>query len=141
MSNYQNHVIDPTYFYDAIEEFSFDYDIYVVNDYSQIDEYGIRHESFTKQIIRGSLQSTGLRLNQDRKGNTHERSYNFYCKSLYRINIGDVIEYKNQYLRCVELTNDYDEYGVRGAKLIQFELTQYRDFADYLAYIQGDKLV
>ena len=138
---YQNHLVDPTYFWDAIEEFSFDYTIYVVTDDSNIDEYGIRHESFSKETIRGSLQSEGLRLVQTKEGNTHERTYSFYCKSIYRINIGDIIEYKNEYLRCDSLTNDYDEFGVRAAKLTAIELTQYRDFADYLAYINGDKLV
>lgn len=138
---YQNHVIDPTYFYDAIDEFSFNYTIYVVINNEDIDEYGIRHETFSKQIISGSLQSTGLKLIQSKSGNTHSRTYNFYCKSLYRINIGDVIEYKNQYLRCDELIDDYDEMGVRGAKLVEIQLTQYRDFADYMKYLKGDKLV
>ena len=41
MSNYQNHVIDPTYFYDAIEEFSFDYDLYV-NTGKTVDNMGRR---------------------------------------------------------------------------------------------------
>ena len=29
MANYKNHLVDPSYFYDVIEEFAFDYDIYV----------------------------------------------------------------------------------------------------------------
>ena len=48
---------------------------------------------------------------------------------------------KFQPLSVSKLDNDYDEFGVRGAKLTQIELTQYRDFADYLAYLNGDKLV
>ena len=39
MSIFQNHVIDPTYFYDAIEEFAFNYTLYV-NTGKNIDDYG-----------------------------------------------------------------------------------------------------
>ena len=140
--NYQNHVIDPTYFWDAIEEFSFDYKIYIEQqDEVNVDDYGRRIITYKEDIIRRSLQSTGLNLKQSKDGNTQERTYNFYCKSIYRINIGDIIEYKNQYLRCDSLSDDYDEFGVRGAKLTQISLTQYRDFADYVKYLRGEKLV
>ena len=36
---YQNHVVDPTFFYDAIEQFAFDYDWIVQSD-RNIDDYG-----------------------------------------------------------------------------------------------------
>lgn len=140
MKQYQNHVIDPTYFYDAIEEFSFDYDIYVVKEKEEPDEYGRIISEYTKNTIRGSLQSKGNRLVQSKEGNTHEFRYNFYCKSLYRINIGDIIEYKNNYLR-VNFVQDYDEYGVREAELTMIDLASYRDFADYIEYLKGEKLV
>lgn len=140
MREYQNHLIDPTYFYDAIEEFSFDYNIYVLDGEGTVDEYGNRRLSYTNSIIRGSLQSDGIKLIQSKEGNTHEHSYRFYCKSLYRINIGDIIEYQNNYLR-VNFVQDYDEYGVREAKLEMIKLTAYRDFADYLKYLRGEKLV
>lgn len=136
---YQNHVVDPTYFYDAIEEFAFDFVIYVVTSKS-IDEYGKRVRSFTKQMIRGSLQSSGTELNQSKDGSMTQRHYNFYCKSLYRIDIGDVIEYKNNYL-LVDSVHDYDEYGVREASLKQIQLTAYRDLADYIKYLNGEKFV
>lgn len=136
-----NHVIDPTYFWDAIEEFSFDYDIYVDNGESNIDNYGLRTSTYTKSKIRGSIQSLGTQLQQSKSGNTHTKEYNFYCKSLYQINIGDIIDYKGNYLRCIEIMEDYDEYGVRAVKLEMIKLTQYRDFANYLKYIRGENLV
>lgn len=139
MANYQNHVIDPTYFYDAIEEFAFDYDIFVVTQ-PKLDDYGNRTYGYAKESIRGSLQSHGTKLVQSKSGNTHEVRYSFYCKSLYQINIGDIIDYKGKYLRVNDV-QDYDEYGVRQAELSMIELAAYRDFADYLDYINGKKLV
>ena len=135
----QNHVIDPTYFYDCIEEFSFDYNIYVVEK-KEIDASGNVKRTYSKNVIRGSLQSQGVELRQSKDGNTKEMRYNFYCKSLYRIDIGDIIEYKNRYLR-VESVKDFDEYGVRECSLRMVQLTQYRDLADYIKYLQGEKLV
>lgn len=136
---YQNHLVDPTYFYDAIEEFSFNYVIYVLSN-KTIDEYGDTKSCYSRQIIRGSLQSQGNRLVQSLQGNTTEYTYKFYCKSLYRINIGDVLEYKGNYLR-VDHVQDYDEYGVRECSLTMIQLTAYRDLADYIAYQIGEKLV
>ena len=135
----QNHVIDPTYFYDCVEEFSFDYNIYVVEK-KEIDASGNVKRTYSKNVIRGSLQSQGVELRQSKDGNTKEMRYNFYCKSLYRIDIGDIIEYKNRYLR-VESVKDFDEYGVRECSLRIVQLTQYRDLADYIKYLQGEKLV
>lgn len=139
MSNYQNHVIDPTYFYDAIEEFSFDFDLYV-NVGKRIDEMGRRVLQYEKQTIRGSLQSKGSEIHRDKTGTTTTHNYNFYCKSLYRININDVLEYKNNYY-IVNVVHDYDEYGVRSAELSMIQLTGYRDLADYIKYLEGEKLV
>lgn len=136
---YQNHLVDPTYFYDAIEEFSFDYKLYVLSD-KTIDEYGDVKSTYSTQIIRGSLQSDGNRLVQSQTGNTTEYSYKFYCKSLYRINIGDILEYKGNYLR-VNFVQDYDEYGVRNCDLTMIQLTAYRDLADYIEYQSGEKLI
>ena len=137
---YQNHNIDPTYFYDAIDEFAFDYKIYVVNEDEELDDYGRKKNTYTQQIINGSLQSQGLTEKQSKSGNTHDKSYKFYCKSLYKINIGDIIEYKGEYFRT-NFVQDYDEYGVREATLKMITLTQYRDFADYIKYLSGEKLV
>lgn len=136
---YQNHSIDPTYFWDAIEEFSFDYKIYVVGD-MDLDDYGNRKINYKETTIRGSLQSNSKKLIQSKSGNTNNLEYDFYCKSLYRIDIGDIIEYNHNYLRVTSV-HDYDEYGVREAHLIMISLSAYRDFADYLDYINGKKLV
>ena len=87
---YQNHVIDPTYFYDCIEEFSFNYNIFVVTG-KTLDDYGNSVLTYTNQTIRGSLQCQGVNLSQSKKGNTDEMKYRFYCKSLYRIDIGDIL--------------------------------------------------
>lgn len=139
MSNYQNHVIDPTFFFDAIEEFSFDYDIYVVED-SKLDASGREKLTFNKTIIRGSLQSEGTTLSQSFEGNVTNMSYNFYCKSLYRINIGDTIFYKGHYLRCNSV-HDFDEFGVRSCTLQKIQLSSYRDLHDYIKYLKGDKII
>lgn len=135
----QNHLIDPTFFFDAIEEFSFNYIIYIAN-HGEIDEYGRIKNSYTTSTIRGSLQSDGTRRNQSKDGNTDIVSYRFYCKSLYRIDIGDIIAYKGKYLRCMKV-QDYDEYGVREAELQMITLMAYRDFADYIKYQTGAKLI
>lgn len=137
---YQNHVIDPTYFWDAIEEFTFKYTIYTVTDDTDVDDYGNVITKYDMQTIAGSLQSDGTQEHQSKTGNTQVRKYRFYCKSLYRINIGDIIEYKGNYLR-VNFVQDYDEYGVREAKLTMIKLASYRDFADYIKYLNGRKLV
>ena len=136
---YQNHVVDPTFFYDAIEEFAFDYVLYQLSS-KAVDDYGRRIASYSQQTIRGSLQSKGKRVIRSKEGNTEEWIYEFYCKSLYRINIGDVILYKNNYLMC-DSVFDYDEYGVRSATLKMISLTAYRDLADFVKYIEGQKLV
>ena len=137
--NYQNHVIDPTFFWDAIEEFSFNYTIYI-NTSKTVDEYGRRKLGYTKETIRGSLQSQGSRVNRSKSGNTDTKSYEFYCKSLYRINKNDVIEYNNDYFIVVGI-QDYDEYGVRSAHLEMIQLSAYRDLEEYIKFEKGDELV
>lgn len=139
MANYQNHVVDPTYFYDAIEEFAFDFDWYTISGVTS-DELFRDVTTFTKLTIRGSLQSKGTSLQQSTSGNTEQMEYEFYCKSLYRIQMGDFIFYKNRWLH-VEAVNDYDEWGVRSARLKMVNLTNYHDFQEYLKYLQGEILV
>ena len=53
MALYKNHLVDPSYFYDAIEEFAFDYDIYVQTQ-ETTDEYFRKVYNFEKRTIRGS---------------------------------------------------------------------------------------
>lgn len=136
-----NHVIDPTYFYDCIEEFSFDYNLYVLTENDDVDEAGYTISKYEKQTIRGSLQSTGSSRTRSTTGNTLNKEYDFYCKSLYRIKEDDILEYKNNYYICTAINNDFDEYGVRGARLKLISLTAYRDLADYIKYLEGEKLV
>ena len=136
---YQNHVIDPTFFYDAIEEFSFDYKLYV-NTSKTVDDYGKRVLGYTLKTVRGSLQSQGSSISRSKDGNTDRKTYNFYCKSLYRVSKNDILEYNNEYFICVSI-QDIDEYGVRSAVFKMIQLSQYRDLADYIKYLQGEKLV
>ena len=136
---YQNHVIDPTYFYDVIEEFAFNFDWYPVKD-NIVDAMGKKTFQYAKEKIRGSLQSQGTSLNQNLDLNTESMEYRFYCKSLYRISIGDFIHYKNRWLR-VKSVRDFDEYGVRSAVLQMVQLANYKDFAEYLKYLNGQVIV
>lgn len=134
-----NHVIDPTFFYDAIELFEFEYKCYVLAE-KKIDDYGRTKSSYISKTISGSLQTAGTRLEQKSTGNIQVVSYNFYCKSLYRINIGDVIYYHDNYLRCTSV-HDYDEYGVREASLEMIQLSSYRDLEEYIKFEEGEELV
>lgn len=134
-----NHLVDPTFFFDAIEEFSFNYNIFVVNK-NGVDDYGNTKLTYEKKTIRGSLQVQTKRERQSKDGNTAEALYMFYCKSLYRIDVGDIIEYNGDFLRC-NATHPYDEYGCREAALTMINLAAYRDFADYIKYLRGEKLI
>lgn len=136
----KNHLIDPTFFFDAIEEFSFNYPIYVVNKDGDVDEYGNTKLTYTQKTIRGSLQIKTKQERQSKDGSTMDVEYDFYCKSLYRIDIGDIIEYDNNFLRCYDV-HPYDEYGCREASLRMIQLSAYRDFADYIKYLRGEKLI
>lgn len=137
--NYQNHVIDPTFFYDAIDEFSFDYNLYV-NTSVTVNNLGKRILQYELKIIKGSLQSQGKSIDRNITGNTITHEYKFYCKSLYRIDIDNILEYKNNYY-IVTSIQDYDEFGVREATLNEIQLTSYRDLKDYIKYLQGEKIV
>lgn len=134
-----NHLIDPTYFYDCVEEFSFDYPIYVVSGI-EYDAHGKQKVTYELQQIRGSLQTQGLRVNQSKDGNHTTNQWRFYCKSLYRIKQGDVIFYQNNYLRVNEV-KPYDEYGVRSCSLEMIKLSAYRDLQEYVKFLNGDEFV
>ena len=136
---YQNHVVDPTYFYDAIEEFAFNFEWYPC-DGTTVDPMGHRVYKYDKQTIRGSLQSQGTTLSQNVNLNTEDMRYEFYCKSLYRITIGDFIHYKDRWLRVFGV-HDYDEWGVRQADLRMVQLSNYHDFEQYLKYLTGQVIV
>ncbi len=140
MANYQNHLIDPTWFEEAVEEFAFDYDWFVCVDNFHLDDLGRRMYSYDKRLIRGSLQSQGTSLNLKESGNTESMKYEFYCMSKYRIKIGDFILYKDRYLH-VDLVRDYDEHGVRRVDLTMVNLNNYTDLQDYIRYLEGEKIV
>ena len=139
MANYQNHVVDPTWFYDCLELFSFDYDAYIVKG-KTINCMGDEINTYDYCVIRGSLQSQGTTMNFSKTGNTESMEYEFYCKSLYRINIGDFIYYKHRLLNVYDV-KDYDEYGVRQCSLKLVQLTNYRDLQEYMKYINGEIIV
>ena len=139
MSKYQNHVIDPTFFYDAIEEFAFDYTCFIVKDV-EYDEEGNTIYKWSHQIVRGSFQRDMTKRSKSKSGSTDSADSHFYCKSLYRLNMGDVIEYHHNYY-MIDGVNDYDEFGVRECELKMIQLTKYRDLCDYIKYIRGEKLV
>ena len=139
MANYQNHVVDPTWFFDALELFSFDYDCFIVKDKS-VNSMGDMVSTYEYEEIRGSLQSKGTVLQFSKQGNTENMEYKFYCKALYRINIGDFILYKKRLLNVYDV-NDYDEYGVRECSLKMVQLSNYRDLEEYIKYINGDLII
>ena len=60
----QNHVIDPLFFYEAVEMFAFNYDWFYESD-MEIDDLGMKRVSFVKATIRGSLQPQETSLNQN----------------------------------------------------------------------------
>lgn len=134
-----NHLIDPTYFFDAIDEFTFEYTAYIYNN-AGVDEYGNTKRSFTKQQIFGSLQIQNKAERKSKDGNTADVTYRFYSKSLYRLNFGDVIEYDGMYLRVNDV-KPYNEFGVREVGLVMIQLSAYRDFAEYIKVVKGEQLI
>ena len=136
----QNHVIDPKWFWDAIDEFEFGYDWYPQLK-STVNDLGMRVSTFDKKEIRGSLQTQGSGLRQSvSQFNTVELKYDFYCKSIYRLCVGDFISYKGRWLHCDGVW-DYDEYGVRHASLTMVNLNDFKDFKEYLKYLEGSKII
>lgn len=140
MRQYQNHLIDPTFFYDAIEEFAFDYDLYRLDKTTKYDEEGKAINSWQHCVIRGSFQRHDLSKSRSKTGSIQSQTADFYCKSLYRINLDDILEYQNTYYIVTDVSN-YDEFGVRSCSLKMIELTKYRDLRDYIMYLRGEKLV
>ena len=135
----QHHFIDPLFFLDAVLEFGVEYDWYVTKGYI-IDDMGRRIAQFDKQNIFGSLQPQSGSINFSTTGNTTSLKYKFYCMSKYRINYGDFIHYHERYLHVDEV-QEYDEAGVREVSLTMINLSDYRDFEDYIKYLDGRKTV
>jgi hypothetical protein len=127
-------LIDRTFFWDVDDEWKKSYDWYVVTS-NELDEYGRRAKTFEKKTIWGSLQPSSTSLNQQKEGNTETLTYDFYCKDLYQVKIGDYI-YKNdwdddQWLLCDSVTN-YNDFGVRNAHFTMVNLNTDKDFQTYL---------
>ena len=135
----QHHFIDPLFFLDAINEFGVFYDWFAMTGYDT-EDMGRRIAQFDKQEIFGSLQPQTGSINFSTTGNTTSLKYKFYCMSKYRINYGDFIHYHERYLHVDEV-QEYDEAGVREVSLTMVNLTDYRDFEDYLKYLTGEKTV
>lgn len=136
----RNHVIDPTFLWQAIEIFSFNYNFYRLSK-QEIDENYEQHQVYEHFVIRGSLQSQGSRIVQTKNGNYIDDKTNFYCKSIYQIEKGDLIHYKHKLYRVDDVTEDYDEYGVRACKLTMVQLSAYEDLAEYIKMIEGVDLI
>lgn len=134
-----NHVIDPTFFFPAIDIFSFPYDIYIRTGIT-IDALGNRHDTLAKKTIYGSIQSQGKRREQSTSGNTWVNEYKFYCKSLYRIDVNDYIHYKKKWL-IVNDVQDYDEYGCRECTLNEIDIRAHKDLLEYEKYQTGVEII
>lgn len=131
-----NHIIDPSYFDDCIEQFSFNYDWYHITGLN-VDDLGNQKNTFTKFIIKGSLQPRGNRRQMKKEGMVEVRSYDFYCKSIYRIDTGDFICYNNDWL-IVDSVEPYDEYGVRHVTLESANMAIYKDLLEAQKCLSGE---
>lgn len=134
-----NHLIDTSYFDDAIEEFSFDYDWYHVSG-QVVDDYGNQKNTFIKLPLRGSLQPKTRTRQMNKEGMTETREYDFYCKSIYRIDSGDFINYQNDWL-IVTSVSPYDEYGVREVHLESANPAMYRDLQEAIKALSGETII
>lgn len=131
-----NHVIDPSYFDDCIEQFSFDYTWYHITGLD-VDDLGNQKNTFTKLIIKGSMQPQGNKRTLKKDGMVEVRNYEFYCKSIYRIDSGDFIDYNNDWLIVTDV-EPYDEYGVRKVRLESANPAMYRDLQEAEKCLTGE---
>lgn len=134
-----NHVIDPTYFQDVVNEFGFWYDWYYEGEF-EVDDLGRKVTKFNKEKIYGSLQPQGISLKMDLSGNTQSASYKFYCMSKYRIKINDFIVFNGKYLH-VDNLEEYDEYGVRVCSLTMINLNTNKDLLEAVRFLNGESIV
>lgn len=131
-----NHIIDPSYFDDCIEQFSFDYTWYHITGLD-VDDLGNQKNTFLKLTVKGSLQPKGNRRQMKKEGMIEVRSYDFYCKSIYRIDTGDFICYNNDWL-IVDSVEPYDEYGVRHVTLESANMAMYKDLLEAEKCLTGE---
>lgn len=137
-----NHVIPTTYFWDAIEAFSFNYVFYTYTK-REVNALGKVIKKYDKSTIRGSLQAeSGFTKQRDKSGSTVSATFKFYCKSIYRVNVDDFIQMPNgQFLICTGVTEPYDEYGVRAASFSMTDLSNHKDLQEYIDFLEGKKLL
>ncbi len=134
-----NHIIDPTFFFDAIDMYSFDYIAYIVKGVTR-DDYGMQRSEYSKVKVRGSLQTQGSRLSQSKTGNVVSNTFKFYHKGTYSLNIGDFIIYNDKLLHIIDITS-YAEYGVSECTLEMTQLNEHRDLAEFIHLQTGDKRI
>lgn len=136
------HLNDVRYFWDAIENFSFDYDFYTFSGKS-VNDKGKVIKTFTHSTIRGSLQSAGgYKKSKDKSGATVAATFKFYCKSIYKFNIDDFIcTQDGQWLICTEVPEPYSEWGVRAGVFEMTDLYHHKDLADYIKTLNGENQI
>lgn len=135
----RHHIIDPAFFLDVISMYGTNYTAYLVSGV-EINEYGMQKSKFEKVEVFGSLQSQGSRLIQKTTGNTVSSQFKFYCKSLYRLKIGDFMIQGSNLLHVIEVQS-YDEYGVRECTLEMTQLNEHRDLHEFIRFLNGDEIV
>lgn len=131
-----NHIVSPSYFDDCIAQFEFTYEWYHITG-MDVDDLGNQKNTFTKFDIKGSIQPQTTRRQQKKEGMIETREYEFYCKSIYRIDCGDFINYNNDWL-IVTSVNPYDEYGVRKVSLESANPSMYRDLEEAKKCLTGE---
>lgn len=133
------HIVPPTFFNQALNLFSAEYDWYIAVE-KFIDDMGKPKIKYEKRTIKGSLQPKASAINFEKTGNTVKQSYDFYCSAIYRINIGDIICYYGNWLQVNEM-QPYDEWGVRHCGLDMININAYRDLEEYAKFINGEETI
>lgn len=135
----RHHVIDPSFFLDAISMYGTNYNAYLVSGV-EMNEYGMQKSKFENVEVFGSLQTQGTRLTQKTSGNIVSNQFKFYCKSLYRLRIGDFMVQGANLLHVIDM-QPYDEYGVRECTLEMTQLNEHQDLHEFVRFLNGDEIV
>ena len=140
MDRHYNKLVDPLWFYDAVEEFKFTY-VWYVQGKIEKDELFRQVVRYERQTIDGSLQIQDTNLNMNGTGgNTQSTKYKFYCMANFRIKTGDFIYDNGRYLH-VDGFHAYDEYGVRTAELTEINLNDYKDLQESIRFLNGEEIL
>lgn len=127
-------IADKTFFDDALLEFGDHVTVYT-RDKVDLNEYGEVISTYKKYTIWGSLQPESNSRAEVDKGSHIEQLYNFYCDSVYRIYIDDIILTESgEWLQVYEYT-PWDLYGVREVKCKSVNLTETRDLKEFKKYL------